>query len=147
MPVLPASVSPVPILPHRHFCFQKQFITRCLVMVTFLEVAHEFDALLIVPQRIFALRYDTALGICDHEADRIGFGCVLKQIRFQPEMVFPETLPLMINTFLFRAVFGVLGRLFMVRPSVRGRMILFKIRGTPVFVWPAPRRVLVGRAV
>lgn len=27
----------------------------------------------------------TALGVCDHEADRIGFGCALEQIGFQPE--------------------------------------------------------------
>lgn len=43
VPVRPASVSPVPILRHRRFCFQKQLVTRslfCFVGVQ-VDLAHE----------------------------------------------------------------------------------------------------------
>ena len=62
-------------------------IGKGVVVVTFLEIdgVQDFNAVLIAPQRISALRHDTALGVCDHEADRIGFGCALEQIGFQPE--------------------------------------------------------------
>ena len=49
---------------------------------------------------------------------------------FSQNLVLPEPEPPMISTFLFRAVFGSAGRLFMVRDSVRVRMTLFSNTGS-----------------
>ena len=48
-------------------------IGKGVVVVTFLEIdgVQDFDAVLIAPQRISALRHNTALGVCDHKGGRV----------------------------------------------------------------------------
>ena len=74
------------------------------------------DLIPVLLQRMAAGNHDVPFGIGDDEAGGIGF--------------LPEPLPPTIRTFLFRAVFGSLGRLFIVSRSVCVRMMLFSNAGS-----------------